>query len=253
MKKLLLLFSVLILLSYCNSEEKKVQEKNFTKTNLTADSTLFILEEDYYSAKLSSASKNQRGKAGGDTIFQRIGSFSYILSELYQKPVKLLNNSYSRIHYELDIKWSKETTFDKVQQKVLKKLQEEFEYTVTTDMLDQQRFILSIEDISKLQKAKSSANPGDSYRSSYGGGVWEIQANLKNFANKFGELFDQKVVLKKDNNKTIYNFTLSTVGGFNSILTQLQQEYGLTVEEKMVPVEHYIIDFKNGDRTTHKK
>jgi len=254
MKKLLILFFAFILLSNCNSVEKKVHEKNTIKTNLTADSTLFTLKENHYEVRFSTAGQNRRAKADGNTIFQRIGSFSYILSELYLKPIKLLNNPYSRTHYELDIKWSKETNFDKVQQKVLKKIQEEFEYTVNTDILEQQRFILSIEDIAKLQKAKSSDNSDLFYKSSLEGGVWEIQANLKKFANKLGELSGHKVVLKKDySSNTIYNFTLSTTGGFNSLLKQLQQDYGLAFKEKIVPVKHYIISFENSDRSAYKK
>ncbi|NGP87386.1 DUF3738 domain-containing protein [Fodinibius halophilus] len=252
MKKILVLFSISIFIFYCNSKEKKAQEKTFFESNLTADSTFFNLKGDYYSAKLSSASQNRRGKADGETMLQRIGSFSYILSELYQEPIKLLNNPYSRSHYELDIKWSRETTFDKVQQKVLKKIQEEFKYKVNTDTLKQQRFILYIEDNAKLQKAKSSANSDIFYRSSLEGGVWEIQANLEKFANKLGELSDRKVVFKK-NNKTIYKFTLFTIGGFNNIIKQLQQDYGLALKEKNVPVKHYIVNFKNGDRITHEK
>jgi len=240
MKKISIVFFAFILLSNCNSAEK-----NNIKTNLTTDSTLFTLKEDGYKAKLSTDSQNLRAKADGNTIFQRIGSFSYIISELYQKPTKVLKSPYSQTHYELEIKWSKQITFDIVQQKVLQKMQEEFEYTVDKDMIEQQQIMLYKKDIAKLQKAKHSTNPDVPYKSSLKDGVWKIQATLEKFANELGDFSDQKVVIQEDTSNTIYSFTLSANRGFSSILKQLQKDYGLAFEEKKVPVEHYIISFKN--------
>ncbi|MDX1629638.1 MAG: hypothetical protein R3345_13115 [Fulvivirga sp.] len=247
MKKLPILFFVLILFSNCNSAEKKAKEKNIFKANLTADSTLFTLKEEGYEAKLSTHSKNVRGKADGNTIFQRTGSITYIISELYQKPTKVLNNPYSRTHYELDIKWNKQIPFDTVKQKVLKKMQEEFEYTVGEDMIEQKRIILYKKDIAKLQEANRSTNSDVLYKSSLKDGVWKIQATLEKLASELSDFSDRKVVLQKDNKNgnTTYHFTLSTDGGFSSILKQLEQDYGLAFEEEIVQVKHYIISFKN--------
>ncbi|MFD2531787.1 hypothetical protein [Gracilimonas halophila] len=245
MKKLPILFFAFILLSNCNSAEKKAKEKNIIKANLTADSTLFTLKEDGYEAKLSTDSQNRRAKADGNTIFQRIGSFSYIISELYQKPTKVLKSPYSRTHYELDIKWSDEISFDIVRKKVLKKMQEEFEYSVEKGMFEQQTIILYKDDNARLQKAKHSTNSDALYKSSLEDGVWKIQATLEEFANELGDFSDQEIVIQEDTSNTIYNFTLSTNRGFSSILKQLQEVYGITSEENTVQVEHYVISFKN--------
>lgn len=246
MEKVLIFFFVFTLISNCDSSEKKSKEKNFFTTNSTINSTLFTIKENYYEAKLSTASQNQRGKADGEYFFQRIGSLSYIISGLYQKPTIVSNDSHSLTNnYELNIRWSQQIKFDKVQQEVSKKMEEEFEYTVNSDTLEKQRFILFINDVTKLQKAKVSTNTDFSHKSSLEDGVWKIQATLGKFVNELSEISNQKVILNKDNSNTIYSFTLNTNDGLISILEHLRQDYGLAFEEETILEKHYSINFKN--------
>ena len=73
---------------------------------------------------------------------------------------------------------------------------------------------------------------------------WDIYSTLDKFADILSENTNQKVITKEDYDSTIYYFDLSSSGGFNSLIAQLEENYGLDVQKEMVSEEYYTISFK---------
>jgi hypothetical protein len=96
-----------------------------------------------------------------------------------------------------------------------------------------------------LQKDKSSdtVQPNFTSKVSMQNNNWEIYSTLDKFADILSENTNQKVVTKEDYGSTIYYFDLSSSGGFDSLIAQLEENYGLAVQKEMVSAEYYTINF----------
>jgi hypothetical protein len=242
MKRLLLLLFVSAMLISCQSETNNSE----TVIHSDADSKLYTLEGENFTAELSQANSNSRGKADGPFYWERFGPLPYLLSELYQAPVEMEGSPNLDYHYELVVTWEEETLLENIRQNIADKTKETFGYEVNANSRMQPRYVLSINDMSMLQKDKGSdtVQPNFTSKVTMQNNNWDIYSTLDKFADILSENTNQKVITKEDYGSTIYYFDLSYSGGFDSLIAQLEENYGLDVQKEMVSEEYYTISFK---------
>lgn len=257
MKKVILTLSVITLFTACKQKEKEPIKNNMLMVgpSLKVDSTYFALQEDDFTATLKKVKqKNITGRANGQTGWSRTGPLTFILTDLYNNQVEYINPSDSASTYTLTVNWVEGTTFDKIRPAIANKLKETFGYKVETTTQMEPKYILSIDDLSKLQSKgeEDFADEGTKYKSEYTenkflnitiNGSWKIYATLQRFAKELGKRTHTTVVVAQDYEPVPHYFELSINGEIEKIIGQLQQDYGLSVEEKSVPVDYQIISF----------
>lgn len=242
MKRLLLLLFVSVMLISCQNETNDSE----TGTQSGADSTLYTLEGENFTAQLSQENSNSRGKADGPFYWERSGPLPYLLSELYQVPVEMEDSPNLDSHYELVVNWEEQTSLENIRQKIADKTKETFGYEVNPNSRMQPRYVLSVNDLSMLQKDKGSdsVQPNFTSKVSMQNQDWDIHSTLDKLADVLSENTNQKVVTKEDYGSTVYYFDLTASGGFDDLIAQLEDNYGLSVQKEMVSEEYYTINFR---------
>ena len=241
MKRLFVLLFVSALLMSCQRETNDSE----TATHSAADSILFTLEGENFTASLSQTNSNSRGKADGPFYMERLGPLPYLLSELYQVPVEMEDSPNPDSHYELVVTWAEETSLESIRQKVADQTKETFGYDVESNSRMQPRYVLSVSNLSMLQKnlGSDTEQPDFTSKVSMQNQDWDIYSTIDKFADILSENTNEKVVTKEDYGSTIYYFDLSSSGGFDSLIAQLEENYGLAVQKEMVSAEYYTINF----------
>lgn len=248
MKKFVILFSVLVFFIACQQKDEQVAKKSMPKSiTYTADSTnsSFHLKGEYFTAKFRQVSAELRGSANGPTYWQRAGSLYYVLSELYGSPVELVNKPDLNSHYNLTLDWDEQTTIEKTGQLAAKKIKEFLGYAVKTETRMESRYVLSLEDSSKLKNNTDTdfIKDGVNYKVSLKNGDWKMYVPLQRFSDILSKKTGETIYLNKDYGSKAYYFELTYNGDFDELVNELQEKYGVTIQKKTVPVEYHIIDF----------
>lgn len=242
MKKALSVFMVGLLLLSCNSG---TEETETTVNGTPADSTLATFEGENYSAEWVRMGSRSTGSADGATLWERSGSMAYILSELYNDPVDVRSGPDSRQSYQLEIRWDDQVSWDDVRTEVADRLQEELDYSVTTEIRDQQVYVLSVPDPERLDTTAEEGfvTPGTASKVSMDADRWQIFAPLSQFASILSDQADRPVVLDQDYGTNSYYVELTRPSGFGDLTRQLEEKYAMEIREESVEREHHTVTF----------
>lgn len=242
MKKALSLFVVGLILFSCNSD---TEDTRTTVNGTPADSTLATFEGENYSAEWKRLGSRSSGSADGAALWERSGSISSILSELYNDPVDVRSGPDSRQSYQLEIRWDEQVSWDDIRPQVTERLQEELGYSVTTETRDQQAYVLSVPDPERLDTTPEEGfvTPGTASKVSMGAERWQIFAPLSQVASILSEQANRPVVLDRDYGSNSYYVELTRPSGFEDLTRQLEEKYGMDIREETVEREHHTITF----------
>ena len=237
-----LLCTVLLVAAFFSCQ-KKMNNVESKVEMVRADSVLFTFANNDVEAVLKRESGNIGGQSSGPTLWQRSGSLSFILSDFYEKPLDFINNPYFRNSYDLKVTWSEAVSFEKVRTWVDEKLQNELNYTVESEMRQEQAFQIIINDGSLLD-SNEPVGDGTISKRSIQNSQWEYYGSLDGLAELITEQTGRKVLITESENfQEAYYFQLNAVGGFKGIAQQLEGNYGIVFDEVSVPVEYYVINF----------
>lgn len=244
MKNLLLIPLLFLLSLYLNNGRKITSKLMLIEQSVVIDSVIFRMDQPNFKATLREVNFAVKGSANGKTLFQRLGSIQYIISQLYKShSVVFENNFHIRKHYKININWSPKTNFNAVRSKVLQKMKKILGYTIKTDMVNQKVYRLLVVDASKLGNAHII--PGgvkENFSSEVSNGTWNIVATLPKFAEALSNITKWRIQANQKKS-LFYHFKLNVQKGNNELKEQLKQKYGLALMGSMQPVEQIKISF----------
>lgn len=249
--KILCATLLVVLLFSCQSKSDKseVEKTQSTSNAVGLDSTLFSLSNNNFEAIFKRKSGNSSGYSKGPNLRQISGSLSMILSELYDNPIDLVNNPYSRHTYDLKITWKKGVPFENIRKHVSKQLQNELHFNIDSDLRQEQVFQIKIINESLFENSLDKVNVSEetTAKRTIKNNQWEFFGNLDGLAELLTVHTGRKILgAVNDNYKERLNyFQLNAVGGFSAIKTQLEDNYGIALNEELVSVDYNIITFEN--------
>lgn len=169
-----------------------------------------------------------------------------ILSDFYLNPIDLVNEPYSRHAYDLKITWEKGVTLESIREHVSKKLQNELNYYIESDLRQEQVYRMLIIDEVLLDKNYSNLklSEGTTSKRTILNNQWEFYGKINGLAELITEQTGRKISGVENINKELYYFRLNAVGGFSGIKKQLRDNYGIALNEETVSVEYYVITFE---------
>lgn len=243
LKDIILLAFIILFGTGCNQENSSVDQTASKTEAVSTDSVIFDIEQPLFQAMFKHIDQSGKGAADGPSLFQRSGSLSYILGELYGNDfINIKNNPYVRQDFKIEVQWSNKADLDSVRNQVLAMMQKNLGYEVTTDSVEQEVYQLSVFDDSKLQKTNNSLPDGVTYQSSLENSKWQIIASLPTFADKLGQKLNRSITVKQQR-IALYRFELLLDNGIDAIITQLENKYGLTLKSTTETVEQVNITF----------
>lgn len=243
MKNLIFLVSVSLLLFSCDMGTNKVTESE----SGSEMSGTFSLDGDNFNAEFSQVVNelSGQGTASGPTFWQRAGKLPYVLSEFYGHPVEMKNNPDAGNDYRLTIEWNKETSLDKIKGKISDKLKTTLNYTIDSETRMETQYVLSFNDSHKPEKTEKPDFDTEGAVSStvIEGDNWKIYGSLDKLAEVLSNKTGESILPEKGAGSEAYYYEVNASQGVKGIVQQLKNKYGLAVQVKSVPVEHYILDF----------
>lgn len=236
----------LLIVTSCFSCQKKADHTELGAGNNQTDSILFELSEIDFEAVLIQKNENVNGYAVGTGMWQRSGSLSAILSDLYDKPTILNKDLYSRNTYDLNITWSEGETLADFRKKVGERLQKEFNYNLTSEIREETVLQLAIHDKSLLNKSQVNAPEleGTTSKVIIQNNQWEYFGTVKGLSEFISEQTGRTILYDQDANvQETYYFQLDATYGYSGIAEQLEKNFGIIVNEDMILVEYVVIEF----------